>query len=167
MKSISFSRNSWHFKLLCLMNERYSWREPKDLCAYIRAFSWSLLKVAFIMLFIVSAVTLLGFALFSAGACETGMTKTECGNFLELQYGSILIGIYSFICGSSFIALAALTCTILWYVVSFLGTIITGYLEDVRKEREGREPKPEAEPNFIKLAYQSIKTKTCFRLEFK
>ena len=148
MKAFQFSRSSFHYKIAKKFGglddtDWYGDPKPLDLCHYIRCLLWAFTK---------GLVVLAVSSLVIWSATDAAFWVKECidaGEFLTLKerVGVLFIGAAGFVSAAA-VLLGAIMCIVkLW----------DRYSDDYE----------EREPGFLKLAYQSIKNKTCFRIEMK
>jgi hypothetical protein len=144
MKTLKFNSKSWHYWLATKIGDFYP--EGGDFCSYIR----HVILGALVSLFLVAAAT---FMLYALGrevyAAYTCWFTSVC------TFGKFESAVATMACIAA--ALSAFIGLAVWY---------SNYRMRVRREiRNGLRSEPQ--PGFVKVAYKSVKGKTCFKVEFK
>lgn len=161
MKPISFSNNSWHWKVMC-------WRSGTpdsivdsaaennlNICQYVRALIWEIITL--IVIFSVST------------AIVVALLITYMCLFVFLFVGwkyHVLLNLYY----DPGIAWGAIVITLMALVISFChwGTKFITWLRssigEYFDEKKRRKPWTAKPPSFIALAWTSFKEKTCVKI---
>lgn len=136
MRPITFSKNSWHYRLANYFNSGDALRHTTDLCSYVKLVGVSMFLAFVIALLVTFAAVCTGDALAWIAAMITS--------------GSMFAGD-----PPATIAAAG------WTVVCALAIWI-GWCE-YRADHPKPEP---TTPSFVAVAYSSLKDKLCFRVQF-
>lgn len=141
MKSLTFNRNSWHFKLALFGDRR---RTPDDLCTYIRYVIYGFFEILAIT--IMSAIMIAGLSYAFWDAVFAIGFSLYYG--IMLIYGGtwVTIIIFSILCFIAFIV---------W--MHSLG-VFTSIKESIPTLKED---------SFVRQAYKSHKEKYCAKIDFK
>jgi hypothetical protein len=144
MKTLKFNSNSWHYWLATKIGDFDP--DDGDFCSYIRHVIFGALGSLFAVTAASVVLYALGREVYAAYTCWFTSVCTF-GKF-ESAVVAMACAVAAF---SAFIGLAV------WY---------SNYRMRVRSEiRNGLRSEPQ--PGFVKVAYRSIKEKTCFKVEFK
>ena len=143
MKTLKFNSKSWHYWLATKIG---SYRPWGDFCSYVRNVLGGLFVAAMLAAIASGILLAIGMEIRAAYTCWFTPVCTFGKPEQAIAMGA---GILAFIAAAIF------------------GMIqLQDYKERVRDEIHAGIRKRK-EPGFVKMAYRSIKEKTCFRVEFK
>jgi hypothetical protein len=144
MKTLKFNSKSWHYLLATKIGDFDE--DGGDFCSYVR----NVIFGALVALFAVAAASVVLYALGrEVYAAYTCWFTSVC------TFGKFESAVAAMACAVA--AFSVFICLVVWY---------SNYRMRVRREiRNGLRSEPQ--PGFVKVAYKSIKEKTCFRVEFK
>lgn len=154
MKAITLKKNSWHYWLATNVADYKEYHN--DFCAYVRS-------------------VFLGLIFFCFFTCVFGVmgfgTLYAIGRTLYSLYTCKIAGWFGIVTACTYGNFEEVTLSFMVGIASILGLIALGiwrytYKDKIQKEiYAGLRKAPE--PSFIALAYQSLKGKTCFRVQFQ
>lgn len=143
MKTLKFNSKSWHYFLATRIGD---FDDDGDFCAYVRSVICGILGLLFVAAAAAFVLYSLGREVYAAYTCWFTPVCTY-GKFEQ----AVVTGV-----------------AIMAGVVGFIFALIWNINRRQRIRTEiylGHRPAPQ--PSFVKLAYKSIKEKTCFKVEFK
>lgn len=143
MKTLKFNSKSWHYFLATKIGD---FEDDGDFCAYVRSVIWGILGLLFLAAASAFVLYSLGREVYAAYTCWFTSVCTY-GKFEQ----AVVTGV-----------------SIMAAVVGFIFALIWNSNRRMRIRNEiysGKRAAPE--PGFVKIAYKSIKEKTCFKVEFK
>lgn len=150
MTPITFSKNSWHARLVNRFTQRYA-SDATNICQYMRWVGWGLLGVILVTL-----------------ALSVFATFVLSGIVWDIQW---LFGYVHFVGGQNPPARELGACIL--NLVAVLGSIvaglmwISGIVKEARYHKKWHTASPSPPPGFIRTAYRSFKDKVCIRVEVK
>jgi hypothetical protein len=144
MKTLKFNSNSWHYWLATKIGDFNPY--DGDFCSYVRHVIFGALAALF------------------AGAAASGVLYA-LGREVYAAYTCWCTSVCTF--GKFESAVAAMACAVAaFFALIGLAVWCSNYRMRVRREiRNGLRSEPQ--PGLVKIAYKSIKEKTCFKVEFK
>lgn len=155
--SISFSKDSWHYKFVRKMTRYYTSPDASNICTYTRAFLFALLKLAFFIVLGTAGTILIGAIILVPMAAAA--VNLFCHLFHLTVPAWVLIG--------KILAEGV----VVWCVVGgiLLGSgSVFAFLVAKRKYRDYRyaNPLPVKEPSALATMYDHWHDKTCAKIEF-
>lgn len=147
MDKLTLSKDSWHYWFISKTTTvfDYSWKTPKDICAYTRAFIAGALKTLFLG---TVALSILAVALSAVVWWVSLVFKFKLWAWV-VGFGHL---------GTLILGMAILMVTVF--------ALVTGVSYLKMKYRERRANAPAREPSAAAEMYSSWKNKTCKQIEF-
>ncbi len=145
MKTLKFSRKSWHYELAHTFTK---YPETGNFCAYVRAVIWGffcclgiiVIVSAALYVFVIDPLAWLVYYI------NYGILEPETGNvILVTEIFAFLLAVFEI----------------------YYKERLVDWWEEKRYERLKKKYSTTKKDSFIKSAYQSFKDKVCFRVEFE
>lgn len=148
MKSLEFSKESWHYHLATVYGDMSKWREVTDLCTYVRYVGFG----AFMACVVTVAVSAILYM----------YTNFFMWVYVCLRYS------YTRMDDSAWLAAFTFMCVGVVLAFKLFGMVAEKYRNKRWAQRvEQGYIQLESKPSFLAKVYDSIKNKTCYRIELK